>query len=343
VAVYHRKTRKKNFAPHREEVVEPSDDIAVIGCPDTVDRFAREMGLILKDELEEFADDLSNVNAGLVEGIITPRSELAGRTLNEIRFRRRYEVNPVALVRRGEVIYSGFSEMKLAPGDTLLLFGRWEKFLELKDRNVFAFSTEIKGEIMRPEKAKFALFWFGVALVLILVFNVKLSIALLTGALGMILTKVMSVDEAYRSVDWMTVFLLAGLLPLGIAFQESGTAEFVAKAIISSIGDLTHFGFYLLVALLTSFFTLVVSNVGATVLLVPLSIDMAMEVGADPRLSALVVGVSASNTFVIPTHQVNALIMRPGGYRTIDYIKAGGGMTLLFILVLMASLYLFYL
>ncbi len=342
VAVYHRKTRHKNFAPHREEFIEPSDDIAVIGCPDTVERFAKELGLILKDELEEFADDLSNVNAGLVEGIITPRSELVGRTLREVHFRRRYEVNPVALVRRGEVIYAGFSDMELMPGDALLLFGKWDKLLELKNRNVFAFSTEIKGEIMRPEKAKWALFWFGVALFMIVVLNVKLSIALLTGALGMILTKVLSVDEAYQSVDWMTVFLLAGLLPLGIAFQETGTAEFLAKSIVSSIENLTPFTLYLLIALLTSFFTLVVSNVGATVLLVPLSVDMAMDIGADPRLAALVVGVSASNTFVIPTHQVNALIMRPGGYRTIDYVKAGGGMTVLFIIVLIVGLSLFY-
>ncbi len=342
VAVYHRRTRHKDFAPHREETVEPSDDIAVIGCPDTVERFAREMGLILKDKLEEFADDLSNLNAGLVEGIVTPRSELVGKTLREVHFRRRYEVNPVALVRGGEVIYAGLSDVRIAPGDTLLLFGRWEKLLELKNRNVFAFTTEIKGEIMRPEKAKFALFWFAVALFLILVLNVKLSIALLTGALGMILTKVMSVDEAYQSVDWMTVFLLAGLLPLGIAFQESGTAEFLAKSIVSSFEDLSPFALYLLVALITSFFTLVVSNVGATILLVPLSVDMAVDVGADPRLAALVVGVSASNTFIIPTHQVNALIMRPGGYRTIDYVKAGGGMTFLFIVVLMLSLYLFY-
>ncbi|WP_457600830.1 SLC13 family permease [Hydrogenivirga sp.] len=342
VAVYHRKTRRKNFAPHRDEVVEPSDDLVVIGCPETVERFAKELGLIMKEELEEFADDLSNVNAGLVEGIVTPRSELVGRTLNEVRFRRRYEVNPVALVRRGEVITAGFSDMELMPGDTLLLFGRWDKFLEPKDRNVFAFAKEIKGEIMRPDKAKFALLWFAVALTLILVFNVKLSIALLTGALGMILTKVLSVDEAYRSVDWMTVFLLAGLLPLGIAFQESGTAEFIAKSIVSGVGELSPFALYLLIALLTSFFTLVVSNVGATVLLVPLSIDLAIDTGADPRLAALVVGVSASNTFVIPTHQVNALIMRPGGYRTIDYLRAGGGMTILFILVLMACLYLFY-
>ncbi len=342
VAVYHRRARHKNFAPHREETVEPSDDIAVIGCPDTVERFAREMGLILKEELEEFADDLSRVNAGMVEGVITMRSELVGRSLNEVQFRRRYEVNPVALARGGEVIYAGFSDTKLTPGDTLLLFGRWDKFLELKRRNIFAFSTEIKGEVMRPEKAKLALFWFAVALALILVFKVKLSIALLTGALGMVITKVLSVDEAYQSVDWMTVFLLAGLLPLGLAFQETDTAEFVARSILAQTGELPPFLFYLLIALMTSFFTLVVSNVGATVLLVPLSIDMALETGADPRLAALVVGVSASNTFVIPTHQVNALIMRPGGYRTVDYIKAGMGMTILFIIILMVALYIFY-
>lgn len=342
VAVYHRRARHKNFAPHREETVEPSDDIAVIGCPDTVERFAREMGLILKEELEEFADDLSRVNAGMVEGVITMRSELVGRSLNEVQFRRRYEVNPVALARGGEVIYAGFSDTKLAPGDTLLLFGRWDKFLELKRRNIFAFSTEIKGEVMRPEKAKLALFWFAVALALILVFKVKLSIALLTGALGMVITRVLSVDEAYQSVDWMTVFLLAGLLPLGLAFQETDTAEFVARSILAQTGELPPFLFYLLIALMTSFFTLVVSNVGATVLLVPLSIDMALETGADPRLAALVVGVSASNTFVIPTHQVNALIMRPGGYRTVDYIKAGMGMTILFIIILMVALYIFY-
>ena len=342
VAVYHRRTRHKNFAPPREEYIEPTDDIAVIGCPETVERFAKDLGLKLKSDLEEFSDDLSPVNAGLVEGIVTPRSELVGQTLRRLNFRKVYEVNPVALVRRGEVIYAGFSDLELMPGDALLLFGRWEKFLELKRKNVLAFSTEIKGEIMRPEKAKLALFWFGVALALILVFDVRLSIALLTGALGMIVTRVLTVDEAYQAVDWMTVFLLAGLLPLGIAFRETGTAEFIAKSIIASTGDLPEMVFYLLVAVLTSFFTLVVSNVGATVLLVPLCVDMAVETGADPRIAALIVGVAASNTFVIPTHQVNALIMRPGGYRTIDYVRAGGGMTLLFILILMAGLYLFY-
>ncbi len=342
VAVYHRKTRTKNFAPPREEYIEPSDDIAVIGCPETVERFAQDLGFILKPELEEFADDLSNLNAGLVEGIVSPRSELIGRTLREVNFRKKYGVNPVALIRDDEIIYAGFSDITLSTGDVILLFGRWENFLDLKDRNVFTFATDIKGEVVRKDRAKFAIFWFAVALVLILVFKVQLSIALLTGALGMILTRVISVDEAYQAVDWMTVFLLAGLLPLGLAFQETGTAEFLAKKVISVVGELTPILFYSMVAIITSFFTLVVSNVGATALLVPLTIDMAQEIGVDPRISSLVVAVSASNTFIIPTHQVNALIMRPGGYRIIDYIRAGGGMTLLFILILVSALMLFY-
>jgi di/tricarboxylate transporter len=96
------------------------------------------------------------------------------------------------------------------------------------------------------------------------------------------------------------------------------------------------------VGIMTSFFTLVISNVGATVLLVPLCMNMAVMAGADPRMAALVVGLSASNTFVLPTHQVNALIMRPGGYRTIDYAKAGAIMTIIFLVVELTVIYFFY-
>ena len=98
----------------------------------------------------------------------------------------------------------------------------------------------------------------------------------------------------------------------------------------------------IVIGLLTSFFTLVISNVGCAVLMIPLSMNMAIKAGADPRIAALVVAVAASNTFVLPTHQVNALIMRPGGYRTIDYVKAGSGMTVLYLVVMIAGLALFY-
>ncbi len=354
VAISHTKTNHKIFAPSREEKFSGSDDIAVVGCPEAVKKFASDFDFTIKDDVEVFAEDLSPNNAGMIEGIITPRSELAGKTLRQIRFRRTYDLNPVVLCRRGECIFSEVSDQVLQPGDALLLFGRWEKFHMLKGKQTFTFTSEIKGEVMRAEKAKLALLWLAVALGLVLGFNplmkllgypdmqLSLSVCLLAGALGMILTKVMSVDEAYQSVDWMTVFLLSGLIPLGLAFQKTGTAAFIATGVMNLIGDVPVIVFLAVVGVMASFFTLVVSNVGATVLLVPLAMNMAITAGADPRLTAMVVALSASNTFILPTHQVNALIMRPGGYKTVDYVKAGAGMTVLFLAVLLTMLYLFY-
>lgn len=164
----------------------------------------------------------------------------------------------------------------------------------------------MEGEILRPKKSKLALFWLGLALVQIIFFNVQLSVALMSGALGMIISGVLSIDEAYRAVDWMTVFLLAGLIPLGIAFEKTGTAAYIAENILALLGDPTPIVLLAVVGLLTSFFTLVISNVGATVLLVPLCMNLTVMAGGDPRMAALVVRLSASNTFVLPTHQVNA-------------------------------------
>jgi len=176
----------------------------------------------------------------------------------------------------------------------------------------------------------------------IIFFKMQLSVALMSGALGMIITGVLTVDEAYQSVDWMTVFLLAGLIPLGYAFEQTGTAAYIAKTILEIIGEVQPIVLLAVVGVMTSFFTLVISNVGATVLLVPLCMNMALMAGGDPRMAALVVGLSASNTFVLPTHQVNALIMRPGGYRTVDYAKAGVVMTFIFLAVMLTVIYFFY-
>jgi di/tricarboxylate transporter len=187
-----------------------------------------------------------------------------------------------------------------------------------------------------------AVVWLAVALAQIIFFKMQLSVALMSGALGMIITGVLSVDEAYHSVDWMTVFLLGGLIPLGVAFEQTGTAAYIAKAVLEIIGEVQPIVLLAVVGIMTSFFTLVISNVGATVLLVPLCMNMAIMAGGDPRMAALVVGLSASNTFVLPTHQVNALIMRPGGYRTVDYAKAGAVMTCIFLAVMLTVIYLFY-
>jgi di/tricarboxylate transporter len=354
VGVFSPATSKKNYAPCKDEKIAAGDILAVVGNAAQVKRFADDFGYTIKDDLDAFAEDLSANNAGILEGIITPRSELVGKTMDDIRFRKNYEVVPMVICSQGACHFDNISKRAMNPGDAVLLFGRWEKFHKIKKKATFTFTTDIKGEVMRTEKAKLAVMWLGVALALVIGFSplmtllgfpdlkLSLSVCLLTGALGMIITNVMSIDEAYQSVDWMTVFLLGGLIPLGLAFQKTGAAEYIATNIMNMIGSVPIIVFLLVVGLLTSFFTLVVSNVGATVLLVPLCMSMAVKAGADPRITAMVVAIAASNTFVLPTHQVNALIMRPGGYRTKDYAKAGAGMTILFLIVLLTMLYLFY-
>jgi len=154
----------------------------------------------------------------------------------------------------------------------------------------------------------------------------------------MILSGVLKVDEAYQAVSWKTVFLLASLIPLGLAVETSGTARWIAEQVLLVVGDMPGWVIQTAVAILATFFTLVMSNVGATVLLVPLAVNIAIGVGENPAMFALTVALATSNSFLIPTHQVNALIMGPAGYRVPDFIRAGSIMTILFLVVLITMM-----
>jgi len=177
---------------------------------------------------------------------------------------------------------------------------------------------------------------------MVLFTDLRLSVALMTGAIGMILSGVLKMEEAYESVSWATVFLLASLIPLGLAVETSGTAKWIAEQTLLVVGDMPVWVIQAAVALLATFFTLVMSNVGATVLLVPLAVNIAIGVGADPAIFALTVALATSNSFLLPTHQVNALIMGPGGYRVPDFMKAGLVMTVLFLCVMMIMMNIIY-
>ena len=329
--------------PSRSDIIEPGDVIGIISNTDHIHRLTQDLGWELHDELNHMGEILSPDNAGVMEAVVTPRSELVGKTLHKVYFRKRYQVNPIALYRKNKAMFEDISEIRIQPGDALLMFGEWEKFHLVRQKKDLAFTEHIKNEVLHPEKAGFAAGSFALALVLALGFKVQLPIALLTGAIAMIRTRVLTLDEAYRGVDWMTVFLLAGLIPFGLAFEKTGAALYLATSLAHLMQSfLTPLVLFLLIGLLTSFFTLVTSNVGATVLMIPLAMNLALQCGADPRMAALLVALAASNTFILPTNQVNALIMRPGGYKVMDYVRAGSGITLLFIIVVITIMYFFY-
>jgi di/tricarboxylate transporter len=332
----------KVLSPLPDEEVRSDIDLVVCGRKQDVERMSASEGMHLKESLETYSDRLNPQTAGTIEAVVAPRSHYAGKLLKDINFQDRSHVTPLSVYRQEETYRAKIDDIVIQVGDVVSLYGTWVRFRELHKEGGLLFSLSSDVEDIRPEKAIWAGLWLILALVMIIGFKIQLSVSLMAGALGMILTRVLSIDEAYQSVDWRTIFLLAGLIPLGVATQKTGTAAWIAHSILDIIGDVPPIVLLTVIGILSTLFTLVISNVGATVLLVPLVVNMAIAAHTDPRMAALVVGLATSNSFVLPTHQVNALYMGPGHYRTVDFIKAGSLVSVVFLVVMIAFISLVY-
>ena len=319
--------------------------LGVVAEPADLVKFIGKYGLRKRDELRTFADALSASKAGIAEVVIPPRSELIGKSARDVWMRKTYGLAMVSLHRDGVTLNEGddIRNMPLHSGDTLVVHTAWDALARVEnDPDFVVVTTEYPREELRPHKVGWAAFFFVIGIGMVLLTNTKLSIALLTGAIGMILSGVLNADEAYRAISWKTVFLLASLIPLGMAVEQTGTAKWIADQTLAVVGDMPIWVIQGAIALLATFFTLVMSNVGATVLLVPLAVNIALGVGANPAVFALTVAIATSNSFIIPTHQVNALIMGPGGYSVPDYVRAGSIMTILFLVVMIVMINLIF-
>ena len=319
--------------------------LGVVAGPEDLEHFIEKYNLKKRRQLRSFAEALASTKAGIAEVVIPPRSKLIGKSARDIWMRKVYGIAMVGLHRDGDTMHEGedIRNMPFHSGDTLVVHTTWETLARLeKDPNFVVITTEYPREEIRPQKVLWAGIFFAIALSLVLFTHIRLSIALLTGAIGMVLSGVLKIDEAYEAVSWKTVFLLASLIPLGLAVEQTGTAKWIADQTLAVVGDMPIWVIQLAIAVLATFFTLVMSNVGATVLLVPLAVNIARGVGADPAVYALTVAIATSNSFLIPTHQVNALTMGPGGYRVPDFMRAGSIMTILFLIVMIGMMNLLF-
>ena len=319
--------------------------LGIIASPKHLLEFVEKYKLDLHSSIEVLGEVFSPTKSGVAEVVIPPSSNLIGKSARDVWMRKTYGIAMVALHRDGNTLREGDSirDVPLQGGDALVVHTQWDALARLqKDRNFVVVTTEFPHEESRPHKVMYAGVFFAIALGLVLFSDLRLSVALLTGAMGMILAGVLKIEEAYTAVSWKTVFLLASLIPLGLAVETSGTAKWIAEQTLSVVGTMPIWVIQAAVAVLATFFTLVMSNVGATVLLVPLAVNIAIGAGANPAVFALTVALATSNSFLIPTHQVNALIMGPAGYRVPDFMRAGGIMTILFLVVLMVMINLVY-
>lgn len=333
--------REVYYAPWRETKFEPDQEMVILGDDGEINRFAQDYGLIRMEQEGRFYNLHDPGKAGFAEIIIPARSELAGQTIRKYSLRKRYEVEPVMLFSKGEEIRGNFSDHEIVSGDTLIVYGLWDKINDMKSGLDFVVATHFISDGNKESKTVIALICFLSAIALAFS-GFPISIAFLTGALGMVLTRVLKPGEAYQSIEWKVVFLLAGLIPLGIAMQKTGAATLIAQNVLNLVSGKHVIILLLAVAALSTLFSLFMTNVGSIVVLAPLVISLGEIGGFDPRPLALMAAVCAANSFVLPTHQVNAFLMTSGGYRNSDYFRAGGGMTLIFLFVVVLMFYLFY-
>lgn len=319
----------------------PGQTIIVQGQSADVTAFARTHELELREETEKAQ---SRSSSGYLEVVIPARSNLVGKTLRDVALRETYKAQVVLLFSDSEVIEENQADRPLKAGDTLVLQGKWDHLRFFEESEDFITVTPFPDDLKTPEKAGLAVLGFAGSIALVLTLDLSISIGFLTGAIAMILAGVLSIEEAYRSIEWKVIFLIAGLIPIGLAMESSGAAALIAQSLVETVQTIHPYFILLTVGALTTVFALFMSNVAATVLMVPLVLELTASIGGvSSQAMVLQVGVCAANSFILPTHHVNALLMTPGGYRVPDYLKAGSILSVLFLLVSTTVLYLLYL
>jgi di/tricarboxylate transporter len=317
----------------------PGERLVIQGREADVMEFAEEHNVELVDQDDKAPE---GTKRGYLEVVIPARSAIVGQSLREAAMRETYNVQVVLFFSDSEVVEEGLADRQIKAGDTLVLHGRKENLQHFNESEDFISVTPFDFDPKSPEHAWGALACFVGALAVVFAADLPISIGFLTGAVAMILVGVLSIEDAYRAIEWKVIFLIAGLIPIGLAMENSGVAALLAENLVTSLQGAPPLLILATVGVLTTGLSLLMSNVAATVLLVPLVIGIAGIGGLSAHALVLQVGVCAANSFVIPTHHVNALLMTPGGYRVFDYIKAGSILSVIFLVISTLMIYALY-
>ena len=326
------------YAPWRETRFKAGQELAILGSEDNIKRLASEFKLISEPPLKRFSRLRDPDESGFAEVIVPPSSEAIGQSIRKFAMRRRFAVEPLRLFSKGKEKRGDFSDHEISTGDTIIVYGLWDKIREMDKSIDFVVATPFKSEGKDHTKTWAASFCFILAIALALA-GFPIAMSFFTGAVVMILMRVLNMQQAYQAIEWKIVFLLAGLIPLGVAMQKTGTSIFLAEEIMEIVSGRHPLVLILTIGVISTIFSLLISNFGAIVVLAPMVIGMAEIAGLDPRPLVLMAAICISNSFILPTQQVNALLMTPGGYRNLDFIKGGIGLTILFLLITVSFFY----
>jgi di/tricarboxylate transporter len=288
--------------------------------------------------------DLESPTVVVTEVVLSPRSHLIGQTLREAHFREKFGMMVLGIWREGRQRRTGLTDLRLQFGDALLLQGSRERQAVLRDEpDLIVLGNDTEKIPMPSGKRRLALGIAITALALGAVNSVTVGEMMLGGALAMVLVGVLTMDQAYRAVEWKTVALVAGMLPMGIAITKTGAAALLANGLTAFLGPAGPLAMLAGLFIFAMLLTQAMNGAAVAVVVAPIAIQTGHQLGADPRALAMGVALATSTAFLTPLgHPVNVLVMSPGGYSFRDYLKVGLPLTLLVLAAVMFLLPIFW-
>ncbi|MET1022889.1 MAG: SLC13 family permease [Pseudoxanthomonas sp.] len=317
--------------------------LGAMGGRQEVADFSQNQFLRLSSRLRHFGDLFNPSRAGISEAVVPPTSSFIGKSAADLTLRKKSGISLLAINRDKKVVREDVRKVPLRSGDMLVLHSIWQDLAATAKNGDFVVVTDYpKGE-QRPHKFKIAMAIFALTIIIALTSRLPVALTLMTGVAGMLLTGVLRMDEAYASINWKTVFLMAGLIPLGWAMDSSGAAAWVAGHTVERLPEgLPVWVLEIAIALLTTAFSLVISHVGATIVMVPMAISLALAAGGNPTAFALITALSASNNLMTASNPVISMITGPANYTARQMWRVGGPLSLIYTVVVVGMVNLMF-
>jgi len=329
--------------PDADEILLPGDQLVIEGRMDALDTLRGFEALKGEGGTVPDLKSLVSDQIGMVETILSPHAIIAGKTLRHLHFRDKYGLNVLAILRRGKAYATNLRDMALDFGDALLLYGPREKLKVLGQESDFIVLTQSAQEPPRMEKAPLSSILMVATFVPVIMGWIPIYIATVIGAALMVLFRCLTMEEAYRAIEWKAVFLIAGMFPLGTALDQSGAAKLLAEGVVAAVGPMGPMVVLLALVLLTFLATCIIPTAALVLLLAPIILNTSQQLGVTPYGFMMGMAMAASASFMTPiSHPANILVMGPGGYRFKDYMKVGGLLTLVVLIIIMVVVPLFW-
>jgi di/tricarboxylate transporter len=332
---------KQRILPGPGTIIAADDILLIKGKVEDLMRVKATAGIEIRPELKLDDPALQGENIKIAEILVNPRSSLIGRTLKEAEFRARYNLTALALYREGHSVQEKLGNIRLRLGDLLLVQGAPAVFDALRRNRDLTVLEELSPSLYRRNKATLSTLFFILAIVAGGTGAAPLSVAFLVAAVLTVITRCLTIDEAYQFIDWRLLILIGGMTAFGAAMQKTGAAEFLAKGIarLQPLGVTTILGAFFI---LTITLTQPMSNAAAALVVLPVALSTARELGVNERTFAIAILLAASISFIAPLEPSCILVYGPGKYRFRDFVKTGVGLTLVLVVVVLFFLPIFW-